>query len=134
MKVTCGTDIIEVERIENAIEKFGDKFIKRIFTENEIKYCNNKLEMKHQHFAARFAAKEAIFKSISEVLESKYDLKWTDVEVVLGRDQKPLVHFLKDFPGIESVDVSLSHIKEYATATAVAILDENHIKSKAVEE
>ena len=128
MKVTCGTDIIEVERIENAIEKFGDKFIKRIFTEQEILYCNNKLEMKAQHFAARFAAKEAVLKAISEVLESKYDLKWTDVEITLGRDQKPLVHFLKEFPGIESIDVSLSHIKEYATATAVAILDEKQIK------
>ena len=132
MKVTCGTDIIEVERIENAIEKFGDKFTKRIYTETEANYCNNKLEMKYQHFAARFAAKEAIFKAISQTLNNKYDLKWTDVEIVLGRDQKPLVHFLKEFPGIEQIDISLSHIKEYATATCVAVLDEQYIKTVEV--
>ena len=65
MKITCGTDIIEVKRIKDAINKKGDKFLNKIYTPFEIEYCNSKNSMKYQHFAARFAAKEAIFKAIS---------------------------------------------------------------------
>lgn len=65
MRVKCGTDIIEIKRIKNSIEKLGDKFIKKIFTEKEISYCENKKNQKYQHYAARFAAKEAAFKALS---------------------------------------------------------------------
>lgn len=123
MKITTGTDIIEVNRIEESIEKFGDKFLKEIFTDKEIEYCNNK-KNKYQHYAARFAAKEAIFKAISELLDSKYDIKWTEIEILHGKNEKPVAHILKDIEELNDLDVSLSHIKEYATATCVAILNE----------
>ena len=59
MKISCGTDIIEIERIKESIENLGENFLKKIYTENEIKYCESKKNMKYQHYAARFAAKEA---------------------------------------------------------------------------
>lgn len=81
MQIKTGIDIIEVDRIEESINSLGEKFLKRIFTDYEIKYCNSKNNMKYQHFAARFAAKEAVFKAISSNLKSKYEIKWTDIEI-----------------------------------------------------
>ena len=63
MKITCGTDIIEIKRIRESIETIGEKFLQRVFTENEINYCESKGQQKYQHYAARFAAKEAAFKA-----------------------------------------------------------------------
>ena len=79
MKVKCGVDIIEVSRIEDAIENLEDKFLNRVYTKKEIEYCNSKNNMKYQHFAVRFAAKEAIFKAVSENLEEKTDIVWTNI-------------------------------------------------------
>ena len=69
MKVTVGTDIIEVERIKEALE--NDKFANEVFTEKEIEYCESKNKTKYEHYAARFAAKEAEFKAISKFLKDK---------------------------------------------------------------
>lgn len=122
MKITCGTDIIEVNRIRNSIEKLGEKFVNKIFTPYEVAYCNSKKKMKYQHFAARFAAKEAIFKAISELLEDKYEITWTDVEIWQDNKGKPKVRFLGNPNyGIEQIDVSLSHLKEYAIATCIVV-------------
>jgi len=122
LKITCGTDIIEVNRIQEAMEKLGEKFTRKIFTEQEIRYCTSKGKMEYQHFAARFAAKEAIFKAISELLKDKYEITWTDVEIIPNEKGKPIVYFLngKQYP-IEQIDVSLSHLKEYASACCVVV-------------
>ena len=61
MKLLCGTDIIEINRIKDAIESLGEKFINKIYTKSEIEYCEGKGKQKYQHYAARFAAKEAVF-------------------------------------------------------------------------
>lgn len=122
LKITCGTDIIEVNRLQESIERLGDKFVNKIFTPHEVTYCNSKKEMKYQHFAARFAAKESIFKAISELLEDKYEISWTDVEIWQDNKGKPKVRFLIDRQyGIEQIDISLSHLKEYAVATCVVV-------------
>lgn len=122
LKITCGTDIIEVNRMQESIERLGDKFVNKIFTPYEVRYCNSKKEMKYQHFAARFAAKESIFKAISELLEDKYEISWTDVEIWQDNKGKPKVRFLIDRQyGIEQIDISLSHLKEYAVATCVVV-------------
>lgn len=122
MKVSCGIDIIEVYRIQDSIEKLGDKFLNKIFTTLEIEYCNSKQQMKYQHFAARFAAKEAIFKAISNLLEDKYEISWTDVEILNNEMGKPVVHFVnKNYPNIQQIDISISHLKEYAVANCVII-------------
>lgn len=120
MKVNCGIDIIEVNRIQDSIENLGDKFLNKIFTPLEIEYCNSKKQMKYQHFAARFAAKEAIFKAMSNLLEDKYEITWTDVEILNNEMGKPVVHFInKNYPAIEQIDISLSHLKDYAVANCI---------------
>lgn len=120
MKISCGIDIIEVNRVKECIESLGEKFLNKIFTPLEIEYCNSKGQMKYQHFAARFAAKEAIFKAMSDLLEDKYEITWTDVEILNDEKGKPYVHFLnKSYPTIEQIDISLSHLKEYAVANCV---------------
>ena len=74
MQVLCGTDIIEISRIKEAIEKEKINFIERVYTKKEIEYCEGKNKNKYQHYAARFAAKEAVFKALSQLLNNKYDL------------------------------------------------------------
>lgn len=123
MKITCGTDIIEVKRIKDAINKKGDKFLNKIYTPFEIEYCNSKNSMKYQHFAARFAAKEAIFKAISEKMKSKYEITWTDVEIKNDEEGKPKVVFLKENYNINQIDISISHVKEYAIAMCIVERD-----------
>ena len=117
MKITTGIDIIEVERIKEAIDDMGNSFLNRIYTEKEIEYCNKSEAMKYQHFAARFAAKEAVFKEISKGLEDKYKINWKDIEIVNNSQGRPAV-FMN---GTEqkNIDISISHCKEYAVATVV---------------
>jgi len=119
MKVSCGTDIIEIERIKDAIEKYAGKFKEDIFTDVEVEYCEKHNSQKFQHYAARFAAKEAIFKAISNKLSNNY--RWNDFEIVNNEIGKPEVHLKTDIPEIESIDVSLSHCKEYAIANVVVL-------------
>ena len=123
MNIKTGTDIIEVERIKDSIEKLGDKFLNRVFTENEIKYCEEKNITKYEHYAARFAAKEAIFKSISPLLDNKFSIDWTDIEILNDNQGRPYVLLAKDNLNNINIDISLSHIKEYALATAVVVLE-----------
>ena len=119
MKISCGTDIIEIQRIKNSMERHEDGFKDQIFTQSEIEYCESRKSAKYQHYAARFAAKEAIFKAISKYLDNDYT--WKDFEVVREEDGKPVVVLKTDIPEIESIDISLSHCKEYATANVVVL-------------
>ena len=122
MKVTCGTDIIEIQRIQNSIEKLGEKFLNRVFTEKEIEYCESKNKQKYQHYAARFAAKEAAFKAISWKIKDKYDIKWTDFEVLNDEQGKPCISmYCIDYEDIENIDLSMSHCKEYAIANVTVL-------------
>ena len=122
MKIKCGTDIIEIERIKESIETLGERFLKKVFTPNEIQYCESKKVQKYQHYAARFAAKEAVYKAISDSLEDKFLLTWCDYEILNDEKGKPSVKISKlDLSEIENIDLSISHCKQYAIATAVAI-------------
>ncbi len=123
MKIYCGTDIIEVSRVKDAIDNLGNQFIDRIYTIYEKEYCNSKGNMKYQHFAARFAVKEAIFKAISPILDDKFDITWTDVEIRNDKLGRPYAVFLnKKLNGIEQLDISISHLKEYAISNCIAII------------
>jgi holo-[acyl-carrier protein] synthase len=123
MKIMCGTDIIEISRIKESIENVGEKFINKIYTEKEIAYCESKKKQKYQHYAARFAAKEAIFKAISKQLKDKYDLCWKDYEVLNDENGRPFVNILGiDEKNIENIDISISHCKQYAVANVVVLL------------
>ena len=130
MRVTTGIDIIEVDRIKKSIEELGDSFSNRIYTKREIDYCNKSGVMKYQHFAARFAAKEAIFKAISEFIDGREDAMWKDIEVINLGSGKPVINVDRvksniektaDNLMLESIDVSISHIKDYAVASVVAV-------------
>lgn len=121
MKIKCGTDIIEIERIKEAIENLGEKFLTKVFTENEIQYCESKKAQKYQHYAGRFAAKEAVFKAISELLTDKFALNWNDYEILNNTEGRPEVIIKGLKSKVENIDISISHCKQYATATAVVI-------------
>ncbi|MCI8276627.1 MAG: holo-ACP synthase [Clostridia bacterium] len=120
MNIYCGTDIIEIKRIEKAIETKEEKFLKKIFTDKEIEYCEKK-EQKYEHYAARFAAKEAIFKAIS--LKTKEPIKWKMIEITNTKGGKPIVNFLEKIEKLQAIDVSISHCKDYAIANAIAIFE-----------
>ena len=121
MQITCGTDIIEINRIKKSIEELGEKFLNRIYTQKEIEYCESKKGQKYQHYAARFAAKEAIFKAISKELNDKYEIGWKDMEILNDKQGRPQVKIR----GVqkENIDISISHCKEYAVAMVVMLVE-----------
>ena len=118
MKITCGTDIIEIERIKRAIERLQDKFVNKIFTEKEIEYCEKHGNQKFEHYAARFAAKEAIFKAISNQVKN---VNWTKIEIVNLENGKPVVNLTEAVENLENIEISISHCRSYACANAIAI-------------
>lgn len=128
MQIYCGTDIIEVARIEDAI-KNTKGFKENIYTKNEIdKIDLIKSQMKYQRYAGRFAAKEAIYKAISKVLiENSLNMSFIDIEILNIEDlnNRPKVNILNETilrlcqeKDIE-IDLSISHVKENAIAMAV---------------
>lgn len=123
MNVNVGNDIIEVERIKESIENLGNKFLNRVFTEKEIEYCESKNIMKYQHYAARFAAKEAVFKAISKLLENKFEIGWKDVEILNDINGRPYANILSKNLETVDIDISISHIKDYAISTAIVVTD-----------
>ena len=119
MKIANGKDIIEVDRIEKNIRLHKDKFLKRIFTENEIKYCEAKKSQKYQSYAVRFAAKEAAYKALSNYINFKYS--WTDFEIQNDNTGKPIIKLKFEIKELDNLEVSLSHCKKYAIANVVAV-------------
>lgn len=114
---TCGTDIIEIGRIKDSIEKHGERFLNTIYTLNEIEYCESRKLQKYQHYAARFAAKEAIYKAISDKMDIPE--RWTGFEILRQESGRPYVKIEPQIKEIENIDISLSHCKEYAIANVV---------------
>lgn len=123
MKIRTGVDIIEIERVKNSIEETDGKFCERVFTEKEIEYCESRKSQKYQHYAARFAAKEAVLKAISQLLESKFDIEWKQIEILNDESGRPYVNLLKEDIKITDIDISISHCKTYAVASVVVILN-----------
>ena len=125
MKITCGTDIIEIDRVKESIEELGEKFIERVFTDKEIEYCESKGKNKYQHYAARFAVKEAAFKAISKILDNKYSVCWKDFEIIDDEQGRPYLNLCNvNIKDIESIDISISHCKLYATANVVILFND----------
>lgn len=124
MRVLCGTDIIEVSRIRQSIERSGEKFLNLIYTPREIEYCESKRVSKYYHYAGRFAAKEAIYKAVSQLLKNKFEISWQNAEVINDENGNPKINFIDiEFKQIKNIDISISHCKEYAVATVVLIID-----------
>lgn len=123
MKTYCGTDIIEVERIKKAILNTPN-FKEKMYSLKEIEYADTKSEItRYQYYAGRFAAKEAIYKALSAVFPH---IALNEIEVInsINNLNRPVVNILnKDYLNAHQniqIDVSISHIKEYAIANAVA--------------
>ena len=114
-----GTDISKVSRFEKWVK--NEEFIKRFFNSQEIME-NGSLNAKCEHYAARFAAKEAFSKALGTGITG-FSLK--DVFITNDENGKPHIEFIDvEFPQIESIDISISHSKEYAVAQVVVLCKE----------
>ena len=122
MIVGTGVDITEVDRIKTAVERFGDRFLKRVFTPAEIHYCISKPNAA-ERLAARFAAKEAGMKAIGTGL--RHGVTWQDVEVLRIPGQRPVLKFAgkaEEFAarlGCKRTHLSLSHTADQAIAHVI---------------
>ena len=122
MILGTGIDIIEVKRIAQSFEKFGERFLKRILRQDEIAYCLTH-RLPAPHFAARFAAKEAVSKAFGTGIGAQ--LGWHDIEVGRHDSGEPFVILhdgglkLLSTRNGRMVHLSLSHTSEYAAATAI---------------
>ena len=121
-----GIDIIEIGRIKKSIERFGDKFLNKIFTKTELEYCLSK-KNKYQHFAARFAAKEAVSKALATGWSKGFS--WKDIEIFNEKNGMPRVNLLgslKTFLGNEkSLQITMSHSEHYVTCFAIVYADKD---------
>jgi holo-[acyl-carrier protein] synthase len=119
-----GIDVIQNERIRDSIERFGDRFLNRIYTEGEMEYCR-KCAQPEIHYAARFAAKEAAFKALGTGWAA--GVKWKDVEVVKLPSGKPELYLYGEAltratsAGAKQFYVSLTH--DQSVSCAVVILE-----------
>ena len=116
---TVGVDIIEIERVEEALRRFGDRFLRKIYTEREIRFCRGRAS----ELAARFAAKEAVMKALGTGVRG---ISWREIEVLPMPGGKPLV-FLHgkaqkraEFLGLSDFAISLTHSRDFAIASVVS--------------
>lgn len=120
MNLLSGVDLIEIKRVETAIERHGGRFLKRIFTEAEIELCQGRVES----LAVRFAAKEAVSKALGHGIGK---VNWLHIVVTVDENRAPrlVLHGealqLAQRMGVTSWSVSLSHERQYAVAFVVAL-------------
>jgi holo-[acyl-carrier protein] synthase len=122
--IGIGTDITECLRIAQMIERHGELFITRVYTPDEIQYCQSR-KQSTQHFAGRWAAKEAVLKSVGTGW--RRGISWRDVEIRNQLGGKPMVMLrggvrdVADELGVGQILISISHCRSHATAYALAI-------------
>ena len=119
-----GMDIVETKRIADSMERFGERFLGRVFLEGEIAYARS-MKFPHLHLAARFAAKEALSKAFGTGIGR--EMGWKDLEIVREASGAPRVQlhgraeaYARD-RGVQAVHISLSHTAEYGAASAVIV-------------
>jgi holo-[acyl-carrier protein] synthase len=121
-----GIDVVEVSRIEDSIADFGQKFLDRIFTSQEQEYCQ-KQKRSAIHYAARFAAKEAVSKAFGTGIGK--DVGWLDLEILRKASGEPEVVLagqaakFAEENGVSAIKISLTHAQHYAAANAVILAD-----------
>jgi len=120
MIMGVGIDIIEIDRIQDSVDKYGDRFLNKIYTESELEYCLSK-SSKYQHLAARFAAKEAVYKALTTGWHEV--ATWQDIEISNEANGMPIVTLkgkLKTFLSTDkSLKISISHSRDYVTCMAI---------------
>ena len=126
MVLSVGVDMVEVERIQKALEdsRIGKRFRERVFTANEIQYCEKKRRGRYESYAGRFAAKEAVMKALGRGWGSK--VSWLDIEVARARSGKPEIVLhnktarLAEQLGIRRWSLSITHTEQHGLAFVVA--------------
>ncbi len=127
MKTALGIDIVEIKRLEKVSKRWGKSFIEKVYTKKEIAYAKSR-KFPYQHLAARFAAKEAIFKALGEV--EKRFVGWKNIEILNDPYGKPVVYWHGDAErtrrkrNLKGAVVSLSHTENYAVASAMLVFNE----------
>ncbi|MDA7935453.1 holo-ACP synthase [Akkermansiaceae bacterium] len=122
--IGIGIDVVEVDRVRSSLDEFGERFLQRIFTPAEQEYCQRQ-KRPEIHFAARFAAKEAISKAFGTGIGK--EIGWLDIEIIRRESGEPEVKLTGDAKrfaekrGASDVMVSLSHAQHYAAANAVVM-------------
>ncbi len=122
--IGLGTDITECLRIARMIERHGELFINRVYTPEEIKYCQSR-KQSTQHFAGRWAAKEAILKALGTGWRK--GISWRNIEIRNEPGGRPVVAVrggVKEAVeqlGVAEIHVTISHCRSHATATAIAV-------------
>ena len=124
MKSAIGIDIVEIKRLEKMSRKWGKNFLAKVYTEKELAYARSK-KFPYQHLAARFAAKEAIFKALGE-METNF-VGWKNVEILNNPFGKPQIFWhgqaekVRKKRKIRKALVSLSHTEHYAVANVMLV-------------
>ena len=122
MIVGTGIDIAEVPRIRQSIERFGSRFLERIFTESEMRYCDSKAN-RVERYAARFAAKEAGMKALGTGW--RFGVRWRDIEVANAPSGKPTLNLsgvsreIADRLGVKNISLSITHSGNLALAHVI---------------
>jgi holo-[acyl-carrier protein] synthase len=122
MLIGTGVDLIEIERVANSIERYGERFLRRVYTDREIAYCNRK-RSSAESFAARFAAKEAAAKALGTGISK--GVTWTEFQIDREPSGRPVLELrgraaaLGAELGVKSISVSLTHSRELAMAMVV---------------
>jgi holo-[acyl-carrier protein] synthase len=120
MVIGIGIDIIEIDRIKESTENYGDRFLNKIYTQRELDYCLKK-KYKYQHLAARFAAKEAVYKALATGWNK--EVSWQNIEISNEPNGMPVVTLtgnLKKFLDKgKNLKISMSHSRDYVTCVAI---------------
>jgi holo-[acyl-carrier protein] synthase len=125
--IAHGVDMVDCDRLRASIERFGPRFLDRVFTPDEQKYCKTRKKNEVQSLAGRFAVKEAVLKVIGTGWRD--GIAWTDIEVRNEPSGQPIAHLhgrcrqIAEEQGIGRVLVSISHIKTHAIASAIGVSD-----------
>jgi len=120
--LSVGIDVIEIERVARVLCRYGERFLERIYTPDELRYCRGRVP----ELAVRFAAKEAVSKALGTGLFGKWGVNWRDIEVLPDLRGKPHVILRgraaerAEALGLREWAISLSHSKEFAVAMVVA--------------
>jgi holo-[acyl-carrier protein] synthase len=121
-KYSVGVDIIEIDRVKDVIDRWGQRFLGRIYTEAELDFCRGRVP----ELAVRFAGKEAVMKALGT---GRKGVSWRDIEILPNRRRAPLVYLHGRARrrarklGIEEMAISLSHSRNYAVASVVTGTD-----------
>ncbi len=124
MLLGLGTDLIEIARVQASIDRFGERFLERLFTPGEIAYCLRKKRHSAESFAARFAAKEAGAKALGTGISR--GIGWREIEVRRESGERPTLHLSGRASeraaalGVRRLQLSLTHSQQLALAVVVA--------------